>query len=142
MGEENATNLVVLAIEIILAVLVVAFIGFALSIGSDMRSSYQRTVDASNRMEIYAMMSQYDGTVVSGSEVAEAIFTHTQPGLQVRVNGFVGVWQDVTGNVPAGVSLQNIFTPGGPVAPTGRYNATLIFRLNGSLEAINFAGPF
>ena len=131
--EESPINLVSLAVSVILTVAVVGLIGFVFSISQQMQTSYQRTVDASNRMEMFAMYSQYDDVLVSGSDVAEAIFRHVQPGLEVNADG--ELW---TYPLDPDDSLADVFKPNGNIDPLSLYHASLDIAPNGVLRRIIF----
>ena len=85
--DDTPMNLVALAVEIMITLLVISFIGFALYLGNQMQRSYQREIDVANRMNDFAMFSKYDAVLVSGSDVLEAIFRYADDGFVVQISG-------------------------------------------------------
>jgi len=161
--ENTASDLVTIAVEVIVALLVVVFIGFALTVGAQVRNSYQLEVDVADRMTEYAVYSKYDSKRVSGSDALEAIFTYVAEGFRVEVrripySGINQLWEpasktwinrgvgdDVYTNGHAidnsninSLSYLSLTAANGCISTDRNYNASLIISANGHVIGLRF----
>lgn len=85
--EDTPFDVVSLAVEIIATIIVIGFIGLALTLATNMQKSYQREADIQVMMQEMAMYSKYDNTLVTGSDAIEAIYLYAAGDFFVYVEG-------------------------------------------------------
>jgi len=128
-------EIVLVAIQVIVAVIVVGVMGLGLYYASRLTQIYQREADISSMMFEHSMFSRFDATRLSASDVIESIFTHASPDFFIRVDNFDFTSADFTlshlldGNVATGSPAIDLLRD---------FTANLYIGTNGEIRGIIF----
>lgn len=130
--EKTPFDLLSIAFEMIIFLLVIASISRFTLIHNSLFTSYQDEVDSIAIMEDYAVYNKYDGVEVSGSDVVEALLVYPSSFFTVSVG---------TRSYTTAVSdLTSLTTGSSPIVVlTQDYNATLEIGVNGEVIGITFS---
>lgn len=127
--EKTPTDLLAIALELIVFILIIGFVSRFLLIGNTLITSYQQEIDSAAIMEEYAIYTKFDNTALSGSDIVEAIYVHASSDFTVTVNG--RSFND---------ALTTLETLNTIINMTADYNSLLNLHQNGHVIGITFNG--
>lgn len=125
--DNNITIFMEIALEVIIATIIIGAIMATTNLISESMSIYQKDVDRNYQMELYDKYSAYDDTVVSGADVISSIFLHTSSDFQIKVGTY-------SYNSPS-VSIADLESH---INPVNNYNASLILNDNDAIVGLQF----
>lgn len=139
--DQTPFDIIILAVDLILVLLVMGFIGMMMTISSQMTKSYQSEEDIANYMQEYATFSKYDNTELSGSDAVEAIYMYTDDGMSVNILKHLESGEAVSKVYTDGnLSLNDLTGGSNPVIDLSiDYYSYILFDLTGYVRLIVFS---
>lgn len=134
--DQTPLDIFIIAIELILTLLILGFIGAMMTLGTQMTKAYQQEVDIANTMQEYASFSKYDNTLLSGSDIVEAIHMYASEDLTVIIKNSGSSKEFINANV----TLDDLVGGSNPIIDLKQdYYSYIIFDVTGYVKKIIFS---